>query len=238
MSTPSQIAANQANAQLSTGPRTEPGKAASSLNALKTGLTGRTILLPSDDVDAYTQHVERLTRELQPEPGAEQALVQAIADTEWRLLRIPTIESGILILGRRQLAVQFADETDRAVRCALIDAQVFLTYKRELGSLALQETRLRRQREKDLAELHALRSRRIEAAASARANALTLFRAAQKNNTAPFNPALFGFEFSLAEIESWIALENAQNFVTGAPSSFGKSDYQNFLARSPYAQAA
>jgi hypothetical protein len=60
MSTPSQIAANQANAQLSTGPRTEPGKAASSLNALKTGLTGRTILLPSDDVDAYTKHLERL----------------------------------------------------------------------------------------------------------------------------------------------------------------------------------
>jgi len=38
------LAANQANAQLSTGPTSVTGKAASSLNALKTGLTGRTVL--------------------------------------------------------------------------------------------------------------------------------------------------------------------------------------------------
>jgi hypothetical protein len=38
--TSSQIAANQANAQKSTGPTTAEGKQRSSLNALKTGLTG------------------------------------------------------------------------------------------------------------------------------------------------------------------------------------------------------
>ncbi|HEX4164888.1 MAG TPA: hypothetical protein VHZ55_05385, partial [Bryobacteraceae bacterium] len=36
------LAANQANAQLSTGPRTEEGKARSSANAITTALTGRT----------------------------------------------------------------------------------------------------------------------------------------------------------------------------------------------------
>ncbi|MGA8598820.1 MAG: hypothetical protein WB676_29225 [Bryobacteraceae bacterium] len=53
MSTAAQIAANQANAQLSTGPTSETGKAKSSLNAVKTGLTGRTVLLPGDDAAIY-----------------------------------------------------------------------------------------------------------------------------------------------------------------------------------------
>src|SRR5689334_12138576 len=48
---------NQANAQLSTGPRSEEGRAKSSLNAVKTGLTGRTVLLPSDDVAEYERHL-------------------------------------------------------------------------------------------------------------------------------------------------------------------------------------
>src|SRR4051794_40029450 len=45
---PSQLAANRANAHLSTGPRTPEGKAKSCLNAVKTGLTGRTVLLPAE----------------------------------------------------------------------------------------------------------------------------------------------------------------------------------------------
>ena len=53
MSSPKQLAANQANSQLSTGPKTPEGKATSSLNAVKTGLTGRTVLLPGDDAAAY-----------------------------------------------------------------------------------------------------------------------------------------------------------------------------------------
>jgi hypothetical protein len=53
------LAANRANAQRSTGPRTKTGKAKSALNAVKTGLTGRTVLLPTADVAAYQAHVKR-----------------------------------------------------------------------------------------------------------------------------------------------------------------------------------
>jgi len=42
-------ATNRANAQNSTGPRTEPGKQRSSLNALGHGLTAQTAVLPSED---------------------------------------------------------------------------------------------------------------------------------------------------------------------------------------------
>ncbi len=60
------LAANRANAQLSTGPNTAEGKAKSSLNAVKTGLTGRTVVLPTDDAQAYSQHVARHFARLAP----------------------------------------------------------------------------------------------------------------------------------------------------------------------------
>ena len=45
--------ANLLNAQRSTGPRTEEGKAASSLNSLKHGLTAKTVVLPGEDPAEY-----------------------------------------------------------------------------------------------------------------------------------------------------------------------------------------
>src|SRR5690348_13550753 len=41
----------------STDPRTPEGQAKSSMNAVKTALTGRTVLLPSDDVAEYERHL-------------------------------------------------------------------------------------------------------------------------------------------------------------------------------------
>ncbi len=89
MSTDAQIAANRLNSQLSTGPTSPTGKATSSLNAVKTGLTGRTVLLSSEDAAAYSAHVVRFEAQWQPATDPERSLVQALADTEWRLLRIP-----------------------------------------------------------------------------------------------------------------------------------------------------
>src|SRR6266567_4672177 len=53
----SQLAANRANAQLSTGPKTAEGKTKASLNAVKTALTGRTVLLPTEHAAAYESHI-------------------------------------------------------------------------------------------------------------------------------------------------------------------------------------
>ena len=194
MSTIAQTKANQANAQHSTGPRTEEGKAKSSLNAVKTGLTGRTVLLPSDDAAAYEQHVDRFFREHQPVGDDESNLVQSIADAEWRLLRIPALEAGIYAVGRIELAAQFPDE-DPAVRACLIEAKTFLVYQKQLNNLSVQEGRLRRQRMLDLEALKQLQKDRLaKAAKDGQAKP-------GKNNAAsvpavPVRPAEIGSEFS------------------------------------------
>ena len=155
MSTPNQIAANQANAKLSTGPKTEEGKAKSSHNAVRTGLTGQTVLLPTDDVETYQKHVARFEAEYKPVADREKELTQNLADTQWRLNRIFSLEQGIYAAGRIEFANLYENE-DPSVRPALIDAKTFTTYQRQLNNLSLQNERLRRHYDKDDAELRNL----------------------------------------------------------------------------------
>jgi hypothetical protein len=132
-------------------------------------------------------------------PMPKKRLVQSVADTEWRLLRIPSLEMGIYAIGRIELAAKF-DQEDAAVRAALIEAQVFLTYQRQLNNLSIQEGRLRKQREKDLAELLKCQRERKELAEKRMKQASDLYQEAQRAGQ-PFDPAEFGFEFSIEQIE-------------------------------------
>jgi hypothetical protein len=199
--------ANRANAQFSTGPKTEEGKAKSSMNAVKTGLTGRTVLLPSDDAVIYQQHLDRHFARFAPATDQEKALVQTIADTEWRLLRIAPLEAGIYAVGRRKLADLFPEEKDPINREALIQAEIFMTYRKDFSNLALQERRLRNQRKADIAELRELQKERLEKAA----------RAAKK-------PA-GGFDFSTVEFQAYNDQNRAQYPLTQTDL-----DFQTFLA--------
>jgi hypothetical protein len=182
--------ANRANAQLSTGPTSPEGKASSSLNAVKTGLTGRTVLLASDDAAAYQHHIEAYEQELAPVGPQERDLVQSIADTVWRLRRIPGLEMAIYAQGRVEFADQFEHEAPE-VRPILIEMHTHLEYEKPLRNLHIQEARLNRRREKELAELRALQQQRkakeAEAAAQLHAAPKPSARAAHAQN---------GFEFS------------------------------------------
>ena len=86
--------ANRANAQLSTGPRTQEGKQRSSLNALRHGLTGQIVVMPTEDLQAYQRHVASFVDDLRPKGPMESHLVQSLADTAWRLNRVASLEAN------------------------------------------------------------------------------------------------------------------------------------------------
>jgi hypothetical protein len=153
------LAANRANATLSTGPRTEAGKAKVALNAVKTGLTGCTVLLPSEDAEPYRTHVAAYQNEFQPVGPQECDLVQSIADIRWRLNRIPGLELAIYARGRIEFAGLFNDRPEQE-RAPLMELETFLAYENQLRNLHLQEARLARRRERELAELRALQEQR------------------------------------------------------------------------------
>jgi hypothetical protein len=157
---PAQCRANRENAQKSTGPRSTEAREKSSRNALKTGLTGNTVLLPTDDPELYRAHVQHHHDELCPAGQLETQLVQRIADAQWRLNRIPTLEANLYKYGRFQFASLFESEPDPEDRAALIQAHTRLTFQKEFSNLSIQENRIRRGYEKDLNELKALQSQR------------------------------------------------------------------------------
>ena len=196
------LTANRANAQLSTGPTSDRGRAKASLNAVKTALTGRTVLLASDDAALYEQHVLAYTKELNPLTQRECDLVQSIADTAWRLKRIPGLEMAIYAQGRAEFAESFENHEPSA-RPGMIELKTFLTYEKQLRNLQLQEARLARRYQKETAELRTIQAERDQRESVDLATAAKLYLAA-KHDGKPFHPSNFGFEFSNTDIEQYL----------------------------------
>jgi hypothetical protein len=93
MATPKQFAANRANAQKSTGPRTLEGKAKSSLNAVSHGFTGGLMFLEGEDPHDFYGLLTDLTTEHQPATHTEQILVEKMALNQWLSLRATRFQS-------------------------------------------------------------------------------------------------------------------------------------------------
>ena len=175
-----QHAANIANAQHSTGPRSATGKANVALNAVKTGLTGCTVVLPNEDAKLYRAHIAAYEMEFEPEGIQEFELVQSLADIRWRLNRIPGLEAALDTYARASLAGRYADQSEQH-RDFFLTVEVYDRNERKLHNIHLHEARLARRREKELAELRALQNERKakeaqvkeEAAKSATATAAT-----------------------------------------------------------------
>jgi hypothetical protein len=110
----------------------------------------------------------------------------------------------------------------------MIEAQIFLAYRRDLNNLSIQEARLRRQYEKDQAELKRLAAEREQAAKDRRTaenrrwqNAVHHYRTSKEHGL-PFDPAEIGFEFSTEEI----AARERQQELKGAIDSGRYYEYK------------
>lgn len=146
------LAANRENAQKSSGPKTPEGKAISSLNAVKCGLTGANVLFATDDVARYHAHIKSYEIQFQPVGPEEYALVQSIADIRWRLNRIPGLELTILAMGSLKVIEELPHFAQPEANLAL-ELEVRRRSEKELRNLHLQENRLARRRERESAEL-------------------------------------------------------------------------------------
>ncbi len=88
MSTAAQIAANRLNAENSTGPQTGTGKAASSQNNYRFGLTGNTFKVMSwERQEEYNSLRERFIGDLKPVTVTERLLIESITKHYWLVQR-------------------------------------------------------------------------------------------------------------------------------------------------------
>jgi len=97
MATTRQVAANKLNAQLSTGPKSDLGKARVAGNALRHGLFAYRILVPElgEEQAAWDAYTHQVVNELEPVGVVEQRLATRVAELLWRLDRIGRAESAI-----------------------------------------------------------------------------------------------------------------------------------------------
>ena len=120
-SSPARVAANRANAQKSTGPRTEAGKARSRANAVKHGLTGAGIALPGEDAATIEATFLQAQEEFAPTTLAGMRLVRDVAALWVRQDRALQYEAMVLQQRARRAAGDF-DQARSDHADALIDA--------------------------------------------------------------------------------------------------------------------
>ena len=96
-----QLVANQNNAGLSTGPRTDTGKAVSSGNATRHGIFSAQLILQDEEPEEFQALVAALQVDLRPVGAIELTLVERIAVNIWRQRRLVQAETAKLELARQ-----------------------------------------------------------------------------------------------------------------------------------------
>jgi hypothetical protein len=105
MPTEAQILANRRNAQRSTGPRTEAGRARSRMNATKSGIYAKSEIIPGEDPAELEALKTRIYDSIQPSPE-ETPLVDQLIGADWQFRRLRRAEADtwtMSITGDREL---------------------------------------------------------------------------------------------------------------------------------------
>ena len=186
--------ANRSNALLSTGPRTDSGKQRSSQNALRHGLTAARAVLPTEDRAAYDAHRRGFFDEYRPATPTETQLTQELADTAWRINRIPSLEAALLDRAANPPTDQ-ARQPNQEMALDIVDAH------RALATLGLHYQRLSRQFQKAVDHLREIQSERRHEQERELKRAAALLEL-HKRKGIPYDPAQDGFVFSRDQIEA------------------------------------
>ena len=140
MASPAQNIANQANAQLSTGPRSEAGKTRVGQNATRHGLTARHLVIRDDEREEFDALHESLLTELDPQGAVETITFRELLHAAWNLERFRRLEAELSGSGdgdaftaddRNAAALdrlgRYQSRTQRAYYCALRELRTLQT---------------------------------------------------------------------------------------------------------------
>ncbi len=95
MATLAQVIANRANAQLSTGPKTEEGKARAAENSFKDGFYAKAFVVRGDEQEAFDEMRDTLEATLQPLDIVSYDLFSQILHAAWNLHRLRELENKL-----------------------------------------------------------------------------------------------------------------------------------------------
>jgi hypothetical protein len=195
-----QLRANRANAQKSTGPRTEEGKQRSRLNGMRHGLTGQVSIMTDENRAAHEAFCNPIIERLGAEGPLERQLAHLIAQDHWRLNRIQSIEDGLFVLGQSR-PINQVDSGAPQADVALAESMTFMRQSKEFMLLTLYESRINRNIRKNMEQLRELQAERKAQQEKALEEAELLAELARGNGET-FDPKQHGFAFSNLELNT------------------------------------
>ena len=110
----SKAATARINGAESNGPITAEGKAASSQNSLRHGLTSSRVVLPHESQEAYDKLEASFSKRFKPADELESELVQEMAAARWRLRRIQSMESALFKKAIKQQQEALGPDADES----------------------------------------------------------------------------------------------------------------------------
>ena len=100
----------RANGAKSQGPATPEGRAKSSRNSLRHGLSAKSVLLPAESHQQFQLLLDAHIQQFQPANDVQMELVEAMAIARWRLRRVWAIETSLLANELTRRAEDIDDE--------------------------------------------------------------------------------------------------------------------------------
>jgi hypothetical protein len=110
MLTEKQKAASRANGAKSRGPVTPRGRMISSRNSLHHGILARAVVLDTENKDRFHELLRSLHATYRPVGPAESLLVQKMAVSQWRLMRLWSHQKAAFALELREQPASLAAE--------------------------------------------------------------------------------------------------------------------------------
>ena len=105
MSSQKRIEANRLNAQKSTGPRSVEGKAASRMNALKSGIDAQSEIIPGEAPAALDVLTAEYLDSFRPATPQERVQVDILIRADWQLRRLARAEAQLWSAGYQDLTI-------------------------------------------------------------------------------------------------------------------------------------
>jgi hypothetical protein len=174
----SKAVAARANGAKSRGPVTPEGRAKSSRNSLRHGLSAKSVLLPAESHEQFQLLLDAHIQQFHPANPVEMDLVEAMAVARWRLRRFWAIETSLLANELTRRAEDIDDEFTEMTsedRLAWVFQRV-ADNGQSLSLLARYEGNLNRAFDRAFKQLNLLKSQRQNeprpALTSSRTNAL------------------------------------------------------------------
>ena len=198
-----QLEANRANAQKSTGPRTEAGKQRSCLNATRHGLTGQVVVLPHEDMEAYNKFTMEIATTFEPFDANERQLAMSYANIQWRINRAATIEDTMFTLGIMEEVAENLNIENAEAHNATSNAKTFRIDAKAFDRISIYNQRLINAAEKVLKQLKQLQAERRYRQEQEMTEATRLYKLLRMQGE-PFDPKQNGFDLTLDQIKQHI----------------------------------